>query len=327
MRPILRATVSRTRVRATLMSGGKSLWSGEAAHEGPADLAEVLTHLAADLPAGHRARQLAVEFESPLSQLRTLHDLPPVSSRELANLVSTQATRFFRRNGAPLVTDAVWIGRKRGKQSTARAGAIEEPWLDAIGSAARGLGLRLGTVGVAGDDTKGGRLNLLPPAERVARHRAALLSLRRLAGLIGIVWAGLLAIVVIRLHLELREIESELDRLRQPAAAVASARREVAEAVAMLEAIRHAELQRRRPLERLLRLAQALPDSSYLTSFTADRSGGGTITGAARESARVVAAIERRNAAAAPQLAGPAVREIIAGREWERFTVRFGGSE
>lgn len=325
MRPVLRVTIARDRVRAELVRSGKPLWAGEATHEGPADLAEVLSHLAADLPAGHRTRLLAVEFESPVSQLRTLHDLPPVSSRELPSLVSSQAARFFRRNGAPLVTDAVWLARKRGERRIARAAAIEEPWVDAIGSAARGLGLRLSTVAVAGDDGKG-RLSLLPPAERASRRRAALLSLRRLAGVIALVWAGLLAIVVIRVRLELRHIEAELVRLRQPAAAVALARREVGETAAMIEAIRLAELQRRVPLDRLVSVALALPDSAYLTSFTADRGGSGTITGAAREAARVVAGIERRNAAIAPRLEGPAVREVVAGREWERFTVRFGAS-
>ena len=166
--------------------------------------------------------------------------------------------------------------------------------------------------------------DLLPPAVRHARERAARLSLRRLVGCILLVWAGVIAIVAVRLRSELRSVEAELARLREPSRAVTAARREMAEAAAMLQAIRDDDQHRSVPLQQLLMVTLALPDSAYVTSFSADNQGQGTLTGAAKEAARVVSALSGGKAVAAPRMEGPAVRELVAGREWDRFTIRFG---
>ena len=65
--------------------------------------------------------------DRPPVQLRTLSDLPPVKPRALAALVAHQADRFFRKNGRPLATDAVWV--VNGAAPVARAAA--HAWLRA----------------------------------------------------------------------------------------------------------------------------------------------------------------------------------------------------
>ena len=57
---------------------------------------------------------MTVALEPPLVQVRTLADLPPVRPADLATLVAAQASRYFRKNGGALVTDAVWVRRDGG---------------------------------------------------------------------------------------------------------------------------------------------------------------------------------------------------------------------
>src|SRR5207245_9313185 len=102
--PVLRLIAGDSNVRAEASRSGVAVWAGEAFYESPNDLAEVVARLAA-APA-ERCRRLRVTLERPPAQTRTLTDLPPVRDRELAALVANQAGRFFRRNGAALVTDA-----------------------------------------------------------------------------------------------------------------------------------------------------------------------------------------------------------------------------
>ena len=60
-----------------------------------------------------------------------------------------------------------------------------------------------------------------------------------------------------------------------------------------------------------------------LTSLTLNADGSGVLTGAARRSAEVVARLERSSEIVDPRLEGPAVRENVAGHDWERFTILF----
>lgn len=319
MTAVLRLTVGRDTVRADLVRWKKTVWAAEARHSGPADLSEVIAQLAADLPPQPRAGQLSVQLEAGLVQYRTLTGLPPVRPAALARLVALQSGRFFRRNGTPLVTDARWGGGRR-QRSTAHAVAVEQTWTSSIVAAARQLGIPLDSIGVAGG--AGVRYDLLPPDERAARRRAELGSVRTLAALSAAVWLAGGSLFLLRLRAEGQRIERELDALREPVAAVALARRELAEAGAMVEAVAESERNRHAMLARIAGIARAMPDSSYLTSMVLDTAGG-TISGRAREAARVVAALERGEAAPGIRLEGPVVRELAGGREWERFNIRF----
>jgi len=74
----------------------------------------------------------------------------------------------------------------------------------------------------------------------------------------------------------------------------------------------------------LAAVTRALPDSSVLTSLAWSVDGSGVIVGAARRAADVMARLDRLGTLPGARLGGPVVREQIAGKEWDRFTILFG---
>jgi hypothetical protein len=50
------------------------------------------------------------------------------------------------------------------------------------------------------------------------------------------------------------------------------------------------------------------------------------VAGAGRRAADVLAAVERSRAVSNPRIEGAIVREAMAGRDWERFTIVFGAN-
>jgi len=105
---------------------------------------------------------------------------------------------------------------------------------------------------------------------------------------------------------------------------VLAARRELRDAETTLNAIAAAERERGRSLGLIAAVTGALPDSSVLTSLAWTGDGTGVLVGAARHATDVVARLDRLGSLAGLRLSGPVVREPIAGREWERFTILFG---
>jgi hypothetical protein len=260
-----------------------------------------------------------VSLERPPVQLRTLTALPPVKPRHLAALVAQQSGRFFRKNGQPLVTDAAWVGK--GTTRVAHAAAVEEPLVEAIAAGARAAGLWLETIVPAEESAP---LRMLPRSERDSRERAARRHTRRLAAVTCALWLTAGALFVGRLFWERRNVERELATLAQPLAAVLSARRELRDAETTINAIAMAERDRGMSLGLLTAVTGALPDSSVLTSFAWNADGSGVLVGGAPHATDVVARLDRLGTLASVRLGGPVVRESMAGREWERFTILFG---
>jgi hypothetical protein len=121
-------------------------------------------------------------------------------------------------------------------------------------------------------------------------------------------------------------VERELAALARPLAAALAARRELRAAEAAVRAVAGAERSRGRSLEVLAEIAAALPDSSVVTALVWNDAGAGTLGGAAKRAADVVAALDRADVVPAPRLEGPVIREPMAAREWERFTIAFGST-
>ena len=96
-------------------------------------------------------------------------------------------------------------------------------------------------------------------------------------------------------------------------------------AEAMVRTVAESRASRARAVATLARLNAALPDSAVITSYTWRADGSGVLAGSARHAADVVAALERARALPTPRLEGAVVHETIAGRDWERFTILFGG--
>ncbi len=315
-RSVLRLRVGSATLRAEAVRTGVVTWAGEVSYTDVTELADAIARLAAEAPAG--CRRLRVVLERPPAQFRTLLDLPPVKARHLAALVAQQAGRFFRKNGQALVTDAAWVGKEA--PGVARAAAVEEPLVEAIAAGARAAGLWLEAIAPADQHT----LRLLPQSERESRERAARRRTRRLTLATCSVWLTAGALFCSRLLLEQRGVERELAALRQPLAAVLEARRELRDAETTLNAIAAGERERGRSLEVLAAVTGALPDSSVVSSLAWNADGTGVLVGAARRATDVLARLDRLPVLSDLRLNGPAVRETIAGRDWERFTILFG---
>src|SRR3989442_3488375 len=172
--PTLRLRIGRPSRGAESVEPPAVVWAGEASYANVVELADAIARLAAEPPRA--CRRLVVSLDRPPVQLRTLSALPPVKPQHLAALVAQQAGRFFRKNGQPLVTDAVWVGK--GATRVAHAAAVEEPLVEAIAAGARAAGLWLQTITPT---AAGAPLMLLPNSERESRERAARRRTRRLA--------------------------------------------------------------------------------------------------------------------------------------------------
>lgn len=317
--PVLHLLVGAERVRAEAVRGNVTIWAAEATYGSVADLTEVIARLAA-APA-ERCRRLNVTLERPPVQTRTLTDLPPVRDRELPALVANQAGRFFRRNGAPLVTDAVWVVSAHGRVT--HAAAIEEPLVLAVLAGAAQAGLFVEGIHAARLSSD---LQLLPSVERAVRASARRKAVTRVALAACAIWALAAATFAVRLTIERRQVDRELAAADAPMNALRDVKQEMRTAEAMVVGLANARQARGAALAALARINAAVPDSAAVTSYTWRADGTGVIAGSARRAADVVAAIDRSHALSNPRLDGAVVRESTAGHEWERFTIIFGAT-
>ncbi|HEU4700016.1 MAG TPA: PilN domain-containing protein [Gemmatimonadales bacterium] len=322
--PYLRLVIGRDAVRAEVVRRGAVAWAGEAPFTDPADLSAAVAELAAEPVCARAGRRTVAEWRGGHMQVRTLHDLPPVAVPALRLLVAQHVTRFFRLSPDPLLTDAIWLPRKADPAAPRRAQAVAlaTPWVEQLEAGALAAGLRLRRVGPA-PDAADPRLEFRSPrslaraAERARREVRVLLTVAlMLPVLVG-------AMAMRKLDREHAALLREEARLRRPAAAVLTVRQAMRDARAMVEAVDASVPDRGRITRTLAALTSALPDSAYLTSLGFD-SAGGVLTGVAPRAAEVLAALDRDDAVVDPRLEGPAVRELLGGRERERFTIRFG---
>jgi len=318
--PVLHLRVGNSSVNAEAKRAGVTIWAGQATYDSLQDLVEVVARLGA--APTERCRRLRVTIERPPAQMRTLTNLPPVRDRELSALVANQAGRFFRRNGAALVTDAVWV--RNGPGRVTQAAAVEEPVVLAIVAGAAEAGLRIERITADGTSP---RLQLLPTAERAARARARRRDTVRLGVAVLAVWIVAGVLFGVRLIVERRGVEAELAAAKPPLAALREVRQEMRTAEAMVVELADARRARGQALATLARVNAVLPDSAVLTSYFWRADGSGFLAGAGRRAADVLAAVERGRAVSDPRVEGAVVRETLGGREWERFTIMFGGHQ
>jgi len=135
-------------VRAVLVRRGAIAWAGLAPYAGPGELAEVIARLAGE--SGLPVRRARVVLERVVVQLRTFDPAPPLTGRAAGRWVALEAPRLFRKNGAPLVTDAVLIqvGRRR---ATLLAAAATEPLVRTVLAACGEAGLHVESLGPAAE--------------------------------------------------------------------------------------------------------------------------------------------------------------------------------
>jgi hypothetical protein len=233
--------------------------------------------------------------------------------------VANQAGRFFRRNGAPLVTDATWVTNGTGRVT--HAAAVEEPLVLAIVAGAAEAGLAVESIIAAGMSP---RIQLLPTAERAVRSRSRRRTIGHLVVAACVAWLVAGVLLGVRLVIERRDVERELAAADAPLAAIRDVRREMRTAESMVLDLAQARRSRGEALATLARVNGAIPDSAVLTSYTWRSDGSGVVAGAGRRAAEVLAAVERSHVVPNPRIEGAIVREAIGGHEWERFTILFG---
>ena len=89
-----------------------------------------------------------------------------------------------------------------------------------------------------------------------------------------------------------------------------------------LAEVAEVENRRRSPLGFLAQLTSALPEGSAVVTLGID-SVGGTVVALTPQAASLVNRLDTIPLVVGPEIVGPVTREIVAGRELERVTVRF----
>lgn len=312
---LLRLVIGRDRVRANVARGKSVAWAAERTYETLDQLTESVARLAQE--ATPRCRQAVVELERPPAQLRLLADLPPVRPRALKALVAQGAGRFFRRNGMPLSTDAVWL--QSDGRVVCRAAAVPEPLLEAIVAGVRAAALSLHTIRPVLDSTG---LMLLPASERAARRSRSRKALRGLMAGAALVWLLAGAAFLVRLAAERRSVLRDLAALQRPLADALTVRRKVHEARETLDAVAVSRVQRTSGLAALAAITSALPDSAVITSLAWSIDSGGLVVGAARRPETLPAALARAGIAVRLDSSPAASSPTLTG--WQIFRLRHG---
>lgn len=255
-------------------------------------------------------------------QRRLLTELPQVRSAVLRELVQQQQKRFFRRNGRPLVTDAVW---EQNREKTGRhviALAVEERLVEAVVAAMIEGGLRVGRV-----TDEAGRFHLMPRGIVAVQRDIQWYQTRLLLIASGVALAAGLAGRWARLRLAERALDTQLTQLAPALAGLREARRRLGEAEDMVRTIDAEASTRGDVRQRLARIVLSLPDSAYLTSLALERTGAASLSGTAKEAAAVVSALEKGRGLRRIRLDGQQLIDGTGGRRWERFSILAGGEE
>lgn len=321
MRPRLEMLLQQGHLLVSLLDGKAPRWHADCHVESPAELEAAISSTLAQEVVRMARPQLRLIIGPPVAQQRILHDLPEIGARDLHLLVARQSGRYFRQNGAPLVTAVRRIHSGPGSAPrTVHAAAVEEPWLSAAETVTTFASAGPCSIWALGPP----RLRLQTAAARARSHARERLSTRRWVVVCVLAWLTALAAVLARQHSDLRWLREEHSRLSPAADAVADARRRLHTAQAALTAVRQDESRRNTPLAALVSVLGALPDSAYLTDVRWHDRGSGTIVGAAPMAAQLLARLESRTTLIAPRLEGLTLADSTMGIVKERFTITFG---
>lgn len=310
-------------VRAELTANGAAAWAAETRFDeaDAEDLGHVIAMLAAELPSGGR---LAADvcLLAPLTQTRHVTGVPPVrGNRVLNDLVANQTPRYFRRNGHSLATSARWTTTRA--KGDVIAAAVEQRWLDAIGSGLALAGIVERTIAT---EPEAGGLRFSSTSSLTSGRLRVRRQTLWLAGVAAALWITCAIVAVTRLVHAQESVRSEISRLEAPAEAARTARRAMAEAEDALDSVHATRQNAARALEAVAKLSGAMPESGFLTSLEWSDNGSGALIGAAKRSVNVVASLERAGVAQ-PRAAGAPISEVSASGPRERFVVQFGVHE
>lgn len=332
------------RVAIVAVKRRRVVWAAETAYTSPEELSSALAALGAERPRG--ARFANVVLADPVARLKTVAGIPRLKHRDLAAHVQLHSRRYFLQNGIPLVTDVVPARRRRNETGSALMAAAHLPVVEAISTGLVQSGMRLASISPAPEvssaevpepladrgqlyalayaATRGPTtpLSLLPPALRVTQVSALRRSLRAwvLAAaascfLLAAAWIG-------RAVLQQRRSLEELEQMSASAGSAMAVRRDLDATTEAIGVLASAEQRKHHRTRFIANLTQALPDSAFLVSLRFEPTSG-VLSGYARRAADVMARMEQARIAARLVMEGPVTREVVGGREWERFSIRF----
>ncbi len=141
-------SVSAHMVRAILWARGGIAWVGSAPWADHPALADAVARLAGE--AGRPVQKARIVLERDIAQLRTIVPAPPLNLGAARRYVALETARLFRKNGVPLVTDAVIVVVDRTSRAL-WAAAAPEPLLRAILEGCAQAGLIVESLGPASD--------------------------------------------------------------------------------------------------------------------------------------------------------------------------------
>lgn len=147
-RGILGLSIGASNVRAVLLQRDVVEWAGQAAYADLTELAEVVARLAGE--SDRPVRRVRVVLERDLVQLRSITPAPPLLPAAARRYVVLEAPRLFRKNGAPLVTDARLVPVDATRRALFAA-AAPEPLVQAILEGCAAAGLEVEGVGPAAE--------------------------------------------------------------------------------------------------------------------------------------------------------------------------------
>lgn len=206
----------------------------------------------------------------PMVQLRTLHDVPSLSSRDLNAMVALHASRFFRSVDAKLVTAATWVPTEHGRAP--RAAAVSADELLTMERVVTTAGFRLVGVSAVGSDASPPITLRTPTLERRHRRRSQLrIGAQVVLALSG--WVAAAVVYAVDLSLDARRIETELEQLAGPLNRLQEIEQRLGRFAPVASAMRRQSAPDRRLTPNLARIAATLPVSTHAHRIVLDSEG------------------------------------------------------
>ncbi|MGH7718685.1 MAG: hypothetical protein ACREON_07575, partial [Gemmatimonadaceae bacterium] len=131
-------------VRAVIVRGTAIVWSAESARRDGEALSDAIHRALASAPLPRWPRpRVSVAVGPSLAQTKRLAELPPIThAPTVTRLVAEGSSRFFLRNGVPIVTTGVRLT----EPGEGWAAAIEEPIVEELVGACRRRGIALRAI-------------------------------------------------------------------------------------------------------------------------------------------------------------------------------------
>lgn len=304
-------------LHASAWHDGEPIWELRAERDPAEPLRESLTALLVRVPrtrAWRFAPALLVRVGPEIVQVKRLDGLPELRDLALLSAVVREgATRFFLGDPAGLVTSAV----ARHGEDELWAAAFRRSAVASIAEAAKDAALPL--TGIVPRSAPEFTAPLGAVGERIgiSRRRASVAIAAAVIAFAAAAFAP--GISATHRAAEARAELATLYRESGTALAEIDALRNVS---ALLDEYAHIASHRRSTLDFLAQLTAALPQGTAVVMVRLD-SLGGAIVALGPQAALVVSRLDSVPSVQAPEIVGPVTREIVAGTELERATVRF----